>query len=54
MAGFNAWDHVGSMINRAAEQSLRSGNGVYLPSLDDVNAALALVDQAWELLTPEL
>ena len=54
MTGFNAWHHVGSMINQSVEQSIGSPGGLHLPSTDDVQAALALVTEAWEKLAPEV
>jgi hypothetical protein len=40
------------MINQSVEQSIGSPGGLYLPSTDDVQAALAFLTEAWEKLTP--
>ena len=42
------------MINQSVEQSIGSPGGLHLPSTDDVQAALALVTEAWEKLAPEV
>jgi hypothetical protein len=53
MAGFNPWGAVASMINQAAESRYRGGE-VWLPSPDAVQAALKLVEEAWEKPNPEV